>query len=136
MAPQPTHVLDACALIAYLKGEEGNERIAELLTDERNTLAIHTLNLCEVYSCYYRTDGRPQADLAWEQAAKILQICTPIDETFMKLAARWKCTQGLPMLDAIAAATAERYACPLLTTDHNHFDQIASAHLISIEFLR
>ncbi|SRR6266576_547877 len=136
MARQPTHVLDACALITYLKGEVGNERLAELLADDENTLAIHILNLCEVYSCYYRTDGQPQAQVAWEQAARILQICSPIDEAFTKLIARWKVVQGLYMLDAVAAATAEKYACALLTTDHNHFDPVAGMGLITIEFLR
>jgi predicted nucleic acid-binding protein len=129
-------VVDACALIAYLKGEPGNERIAALLEDEENTLSIHILNLCEVYCCYYRTDGQNQAQIAWESAAKVLQICSPIDEAFTKLVARWKVEQGLPMLDAVAAATAEKYACRLLTTDHNHFDPIAEAGLITVEFLR
>ncbi len=136
MAAKPTHVVDACALIAYLKGEQGNERLAELLADETNTLAIHILNLCEVYCCYYRTDGQAQAQVAWDNASRILQICSPIDEAFAKLAARWKVEQGLPMLDAVAAATAEKYACTILTTDHTHFDPVAGAGLITIEFLR
>jgi predicted nucleic acid-binding protein len=136
VAAKPTHVVDACALIAYLKGEQGNDRVAELLADEGNTLAIHILNLCEVYCCYYRTDGQGQAQIAWDNAARILQICSPLDEAFSKVAARWKVEQGLPMLDAIAAATAETYACTILTTDHNHFDPVAALGLISVEFLR
>jgi predicted nucleic acid-binding protein len=40
------------------------------------------------------------------------------------------------MLDAVAAATAEKYACALLTTDHNHFDPVAGMGLIEVEFLR
>ncbi len=136
MAGQPTHVLDASALITYLKGEPGNERLADLLADDQSTLAIHILNLCEVYSCYYRVDGQPQAQVAWEQAARILQVCSPVDEAFVKLAARWKVEQGPPMMDAVAAATAEKYACPLLTTDHNDFDPIAGRGLIEVEFLR
>lgn len=136
MASQPTHVIDASALIAYLKGEPGNERLAELVADGENILAIHILNLCEVYCCYYRTDGQPQAHIAWEQGARILQITTLMDEAFNKLVARWKVEQHLPMLDAIAAATAEKYACPIVTTDHNHFDPVAHAGLITVEFLR
>jgi predicted nucleic acid-binding protein len=136
VAAKPTHVVDACALIAYLKGEQGNERLAELLADEENTLAIHILNLCEVYCCYYRTDGPAQAQIAWDNSARILQIFSGTDEAFVKLAARWKVEQGLPMLDAVAAATAEKHACPIVTTDHNHFDPIVAAGLITVEFLR
>jgi predicted nucleic acid-binding protein len=133
---QPTHVLDASALITYLKAEPGNQRLADLLADDINILTIHIMNLCEVHCCYYRTDGQAQAQVAWEQAATILQICTPIDEAFIKLVGRWKAVQGLPMLDAVAAATAEKYACPLLTTDHNHFEPVVAMGLITVEFLR
>lgn len=136
MARPPTHVLDACALITYLKGEVGNERLAELLGGDENTLAIHILNLCEVYCCYYRTDGQPKAQVAWDQAGRILQICSPMDDSFTKLVARWRVVQGLYMMDAVAAATAEKYACTLLTTDHNHFDAITRMGLITVEFLR
>lgn len=136
MAANPTHVVDACALIAYLKGEPGNERLAEFLADDTNILAIHILNLCEVYCCYYRTDGQARAQIAWENAGAILQIRSPLDETFTKVAARWKVERGLPMLDAVAAATAEKYACSIVTTDHNHFDPIAAAGLLTVHFLR
>jgi predicted nucleic acid-binding protein len=136
VASQPTHVADACALIAYLKGEQGNERLAELLADDSNTIAMHILNLCEVYCCYYRTDGQPKGQIAWEQAARIFQICSPMDGAFTKLVARWKVELNLPMMDAVAAATAEKYACPIITTDHHHFDPVAAAGLITVEFLR
>lgn len=64
MAAKPTHILDANALIAYFKGENGQDRIADLLRDEQNILAIHAVNLCEVYYGYYRADGQEQADTA------------------------------------------------------------------------
>lgn len=47
MAVKPTHIVDASALIAYFKSEEGHEKFADLLRDERNVLAMHTVNLCE-----------------------------------------------------------------------------------------
>ena len=72
MPPAITHVVDASALIAYFKGEQGHERVATLLMDERNNLAIHIVNLCEVYYGYLRSDGLQKANEAWERATKLL----------------------------------------------------------------
>ncbi len=65
MAAKPTHILDANALIAYFKGENGHELVTKLLRDEENSLAIHVVNLCEVYYGYFRAVGHVQADIAW-----------------------------------------------------------------------
>jgi hypothetical protein len=42
-------VLDACALIAYLRGEPGSDVIEALLLDPDVPSLIHAINLCEVY---------------------------------------------------------------------------------------
>ena len=52
MAPPPTYIVDASALIAYFKEEAGHEKFRDLLADEQNILAIHATNLCEVYYGY------------------------------------------------------------------------------------
>jgi PIN domain nuclease of toxin-antitoxin system len=65
MASQPTHIVDASALIAYFKQEAGHENFSSLLADEQNVLAIHATNLCEVYYGYLRADGLEKAEDAW-----------------------------------------------------------------------
>ncbi len=98
MATRLTHVLDASALIAYLKGEPGHEILVELLRDDANAFGIHCMNLCEVYNCYYTTDGQARADAAWENTMRICQVCPHVDEGFIKRVARWKADRKLPML--------------------------------------
>lgn len=144
MAAKPTHILDANALIAYFKGENGQDRIAGLLRDEQNILAIHAVNLCEVYYGYYRADGQEQADTAWNQSLQIIGLLTDISENFIKRVGRWKARQWdrggenyyLSIADAFAAATAEEYACPLVTTDRNDFSAVDKEKVIQILWLR
>jgi predicted nucleic acid-binding protein len=131
-----THVIDASALIAYLKGGQGHERFAELLADDENILAIHIVNLCEVYYNYYCSDGPDKAEEAWAKAISFLRVLEKADESFMKRVGRWKATQSIPLADAFAAATAENDAVPLVTTDHTHFDQIEQAGLLQFTWLR
>lgn len=112
MPARPTHVLDASALIAYLKGEPGQEVVGELLRDDATVLVIHTMNLCEVYGCYFRLDGQAQAEAAWENTCRISQVCVHTDDGFIKRVARWKEEQRLAMLDSFVAATAETFWLP------------------------
>lgn len=42
-------ILDACAVIAFLRDEAGADVVRETLLNEDNTCMIHLINLCEVY---------------------------------------------------------------------------------------
>ena len=134
--PPITHVVDASALIAYFKDETGHERFAELLSDQENVLAIHIINLLEVYYGYYRSDGPDWAEDAWAKAVSFLQVLEKVDESFIKRVGRWKATQDISLGDAFAAATAENDAVPLVTTDHTDFDPIDCSGMLRIEWLR
>lgn len=134
--PAITHVVDASALIAYFKDEPGHERFVELLADEENVLAIHIVNLCEVYYGYYRSDGPKRAGEAWSKAVSFLQVLEKADQSFMKRVGRWKATRDIPLGDAFAAATAENDAVPLVTTDHTNFDPIYQSGTLQIVWLR
>ena len=136
MPLQPTHVVDAAAVIAYLKGETGQDRFAALLEDPRNVLAIHSVNLCEIYYNYLRSDSVEIAEQAWEKTTQMCAVIDRLDDQFVKRVARWKGVVGLGLGDAFAAATAEEYACQLVTTDHRDFDPIDQSGQLKIFWLR
>ena len=48
------HALDACAILAYLRGETGGEKVAALLSDPAENCYAHTVNLIEVYYDFVR----------------------------------------------------------------------------------
>jgi len=130
-----THFVDASALIAYFKGEQGHERVAALLVDERNNMAIHAVNLCEVYYGYLRSDGLEKANEVWERATKLLGVVETMDEGFIKRVGRWKVNAGLGLGDSFVAACAEEHAAILVTTDP-HFDPVQKGGLIRVEYIR
>lgn len=136
MAPPPTHIVDASALIAYFKEEAGHEKFRALLADEQNILAIHATNLCEVYYGYLRADGAEKAEEAWRKATEILGVIETLDAQFIKRVGRWKVDHNLGLGDAFAAATAEDNACALVTTDRNDFGAIETAGALQIIWLR
>jgi hypothetical protein len=40
-------ILDACAMIAFLRAEPGGEVVRDLLNDPSNRCFAHAINLCE-----------------------------------------------------------------------------------------
>ncbi len=136
MAAQPTHVADASALIAYFKGEGGADVFGALLSGTGCVLAVHMVNLCEVYYCYIKSDGVAMAEQAWEKVEQIAGVLTNVDPQFMKRVGRWKVTHNLPLGDAFAATSAEDYGCKLVTTDHGDFDPVLASGVLDVMFLR
>lgn len=134
--PAVTHVVDASAVIAYFKEEPGHERFADLLADDENVLAIHIVNLCEIYYGYYRSDGPKRAEEVWSKTVSFLRVFDEAEESFIKRVGRWKATHDIALGDAFAAATAENGAVPLVTTDHTDFDPIDQNGTLRIVWLR
>ena len=54
-------VLDASAMIAYLRDEPGAGIVAEALLDPESQCYAHALNLCEVFYDFHRASGQPEA---------------------------------------------------------------------------
>ena len=48
------HILDACVMLAYLKGEPGALVVDSLLRNSAGVCYAHSINLCEVYYDFLR----------------------------------------------------------------------------------
>ena len=55
-------VLDASAVIAYLKEESGAEVVEDYLARDGHTFFMHALNLCEVYYDFLRASDECSAE--------------------------------------------------------------------------
>ena len=62
------YVLDACALLAFLRGEEGADKIETLLLDNNNRCSAHAVNLCEFYFNLVREYGETTARAAMQNS--------------------------------------------------------------------
>jgi PIN domain nuclease of toxin-antitoxin system len=129
-------VLDACALIALLRGEAGSEIVAQNLI-EGNCFA-HAVNLCEVYYDCIRVDGEDKAEaLVRDLMDAGVTGRTDIDEDFWKEVGRIKAgIARISLADCFAIALARRLNVPVLTSDHHEFDNIAAHGICAVEFIR
>jgi PIN domain nuclease of toxin-antitoxin system len=130
-------VLDACAIIAFLRDEEGADVIEAALNEEE--CLAHAVNLCEVHKdCLSRGDSREIADQLLDDLASIgLEMRTDMDEDFWKQAAVLKAdVRQVSYADCFALVMTDRANGILLTSDHRELDPIATRGDYSIKFFR
>jgi uncharacterized protein len=116
----PATVLDSFALIAFFRGEEGDDMVAALLqrAGERD-IPVHMTeaNYAEVKYMIVRKNGAAH----WDGIARDLPALPiefhPITRELADLAADFKVRGGLSMADAFAAALAKQKKAQLVTGD-------------------
>jgi len=116
----PRVVLDSFALLAFLRGETGEEKVAAMLEraglrDE--PLHMTEVNYAEVQSIIMRKDGEDR----WQEIARELPALPiefhPATRALADLAAGFKARYKLSLADAFAAALAKERKAELVTGD-------------------
>jgi predicted nucleic acid-binding protein len=132
------YVLDACAMIALLLQEPGEEVVWTHLLEHDATCFAHSLNLCEVFYDFYRDSGEAAANGAMEDLRWLGVIeRRDLDEAFWREAGTLKGThRRVSLADCHAIALTKRVDGTLLTSDHHEFDALATLGICPIRFIR
>ncbi|OGD11420.1 MAG: hypothetical protein A2Y86_06705 [Candidatus Aminicenantes bacterium RBG_13_62_12] len=111
-------VLDAYALLAYLKKEGGHARVLDLMESGDTDLFINSINLGEVFYIFARARGNQAAEYVLNVILPSLPI-TVVDNSLEDVieAARLKAVHALSFADCFAAAMAIRERAALVTGD-------------------
>ncbi len=136
MSAEPVRfVLDSFALLAFLEGEQGVERVKEILKDAEKggtVVFLSWINLGEVLYITEREQGLQQAReaLAYVQSLPIQMLeVTPQD---VLEAAHIKATHRLSYADAFVVAAAQLQGATVVTGDPE-FKSVEA--LIQVEWL-
>lgn len=130
------YVLDSFALLAYLNGEEGHQRVAKVLgqaQEEQKRLYLSIINYGEVVYIVERARGLTQAQ---RTIAAVDQLPIEVIEADRRLtfaAAHVKANYPLAYADCFTIALAQDKAATVLTGDPE-FRAVES--LATIEWLR
>ena len=111
-------VLDAYAVIAYLKQESAHARVLKLLVSDNVDLIINSINVGEVFYILARDQGIDKAEHFLSEILPSLPITVvgnSVDDVIA--AARIKAGHALSFAACFAAATAIRERAPLVTGD-------------------
>lgn len=132
------YIMDACAIIAFLRREAGSIIVAQLLSDPNNLCLIHAVNLCEVYyDAVRRTDvATARQDMAALLAGGLV-LRDDLDTAFWQSVGELKINPGkLSLADCFALALAQQENGTLVTSDRHEFDPIVPLNLCPILFIR
>ncbi len=136
MANPSPFVLDAFALLVYLRDEPAAERVERLLTDAgkgKQRLLVSIINLGEVLYIVERRGGVAKAQ---DTLALIRQLpieILPADEQAVFSAAHIKASHALSYADAFAVAAALRENAVILTND----PELATVEsIVTVEWLQ
>ena len=130
------YLLDACALVAFMKKELGWDKVHSVFTDgakEKAKVFIHEINLLEVYYGFRKERGREYAEQTLNKTLEYFTVINGLTPEVFTEAGRFKSTYRISLADAIALAQATALNAKLLTCDHHEFDVVEP--LEDVEFL-
>jgi predicted nucleic acid-binding protein len=132
-----TYVIDACALIAYLRKEEGSDKLRVLFKDSNNRFFIHSVNVGEVYYDSLRISGKEKARELFGDIARLpINIIWTLDIPFIELVGKYKTSFSISYADSFVLALAEREGGTVISTDHHEFDAIEKTRVLAFYWLR
>ena len=132
------YVLDASAMVAYLRQEYGCEVVEGLLTDTSNSFYAHAVNLMEVFYDHRRSGGEDAAQGVLRALANVrVQAQELLDPPLWQDAARIKadCAR-VSLADCCGLALARRLGAAFLSTDKHELDRDEIRSLCPIVFIR
>jgi len=131
------YVLDASAIIAWLRNEAGADVVDNALRDVNTQCLVHSINLCEVFYDARRnaSEAHAQAVVSDLAAIGVLER-NDFDQAFWMDAGRLKAGGGISLADCFGIMLAKRVGGTLLTSDHHEMDKIAAAGICNITFIR
>ena len=132
-------VLDACALVAVLKDENGADVVAAAYNKAKTgeaRIIMNRVNLLEVYYGYYRDKGKKYAEKIMDGVAQSVISISEFDKTLFTEAGRLKASYKISLADAIALAQTSISDGELLTSDHHEFDSVEKHEGIRFHWIR
>jgi predicted nucleic acid-binding protein len=123
------YILDACALIAYLNAEPGEDTIRDLLTRSKAgdgiALYMSIYNLLEVYYGFYREKNAETAKAIIQNVYRLpVTFIDRVTAPVLDEAARLKATYSCSLADAVGMALAVDLQGTFVTSDHHELEEV------------
>lgn len=135
------YILDACALLAFLDGEEGAIVVRGLLDQARTneiSIIMNATNLIEVYYDRIRTVGTKQADAIIQDIYDTFPISfiETISPDIVREASLLKAEGKMSFADTILVATAVCNDATIVTCDHVELEAVEKQGTVPFLWIR
>jgi PIN domain nuclease of toxin-antitoxin system len=139
MVNQDLYIVDACALIAYLNGENGSEVVKNLLHDAnegKKMLMMHKVNMLETYYDHVRNPPAPQIDFFETIENLPIELVGDLSKLLFDKIIQLKSNFRISLADSFALATTMIKNATVITSDHHEMDMIEKSGLIKFLWIR
>jgi ribonuclease VapC len=136
-ADPSAYVLDSFALLAYLEGEEGRERVRSILegvSERRHAVYLSLINLGEVLYITERERGLVEAQRVLAAVDQLPLEIVAVSRATVLAAAHIKARFPIAYADAFAVATAQDRGAVVMTGDPE-FEPLATAGVVTVAWL-
>src|SRR5262249_39662839 len=131
-------VLDACAMIAFLRGEPGADIVGDILKDPTADNFAHVINLCEVYYDFLRVSNARKARAAIRDLGTVgIRSRRDISTKFWIGVGQLKGTiRRISLADCFAIELSRSLNAEVVTSDHHEFDPLVGQGICKVRFIR
>ncbi len=131
-------ILDACAVIAFVRNETGADLVRETITNQNNNKMIHVVNLCEVYYNFYRDIGESETEKLIQELSDInIKTRFDLSSKIWRQVSQYKALiKRISLADCFALTLANQEKGILLTSDRKEFEPIIPLNICQINFIR
>lgn len=131
-------VLDASAMVAFLRDEIGAEVVESALLDAEAIAYAHRINVVEVFYDFHRGGGDKAARAALERLDTFdLQIVDDLNADLWQDAARLKSEwRRVSLADCFGVALTRQMKGEFLTSDRGELEKLEKAQITNIKFIR
>lgn len=133
-------VLDACSLIAYLRKEEGYEKVILILNKAnvyKAKIIMHAASVAEVYYDFWRASDEITADnIISDLQVLPVEIINTITMQMIQEIGYFKTIYKISFADSIVLAAAKLNDAKVVTSDHNEFHLIEKSGDVIFEWVR
>jgi predicted nucleic acid-binding protein len=129
-------VLDACAVIALIKGEQGSDVVKKTIESD-SEIFLHAVTFLEVYYNVVKEFGTDKANTFFNWIVQIgIEIIYEITEETIKCAGYFKSKYKISLGDSFVLAVAKLNSAKIVSSDHHEFDTIQNQENIGFVWVR
>ena len=129
-------VLDACAILALIKGEQGSDIVKNAIENNED-IFLHSVTFLEIYYNLIKELGKDSANLFFKHIKQTkIKIIYEITEDTIKSAGYFKSTYKISLGDSFVLAIAKLYNAEIISSDHHEFDVIEKSENIKFLWIR
>jgi len=135
-----TYTLDACAVLALLKNENGADLVDSLLVEAASggcRVQMSKYNLLEVYYGFLREDGEMFAEKQIKAIRESpINIIEYLSDKAFRIAGRLKAKYKISLADAVVLGQGLADGAIIVSSDHHEFDVIEKNEEVSFLWVR